>query len=201
MIDFRSVLVFPFLFKLLMRLVGVDNARRIFVKEYVRPEYGDRVLDVGCGPCDILEHLPAIEYVGIDMSQRYIDRAKKQFGNRGIFICQELSNVMIDKLGKFDTVVAFGVLHHLNDDEVLKLLEHVHSALKPGGKLVTYDGVNEEDNSPIARFVLSKDRGQYIRTTKDQYNLVSKIFRDIEVNIRRDLTRIYCPVAIMVCKS
>lgn len=201
MIDFRSVLVFPFLFKLLMGLVGVNNARRVFVKEYVKPKYGDRLLDVGCGPCDILEHLPDIEYVGIDMSQRYIDRAKKQFGYRGTFICQELSSVMLDELGKFDTVVAFGVLHHLNDDEVLKLLEHVHSALKPGGKLFTYDGVNEEDKSLIARFILSKDRGHYIRTAKDQYNLASKIFRDIKVNIRCDLLRISCPVAIMEYKS
>lgn len=95
--DLRFILANPFVYRLFSTIVGQGPARRVYVNEHIQPEKGSRVLDIGCGPADILEYLPEnIEYVGIDMSGEYIEAARKRFGRRGRFICQLLSPGIIE---------------------------------------------------------------------------------------------------------
>ncbi|RKZ72106.1 MAG: hypothetical protein DRQ57_17815, partial [Gammaproteobacteria bacterium] len=49
-------------------------------------------------------------------------------------------------------------MHHLDDAETLQLFKIAHAALKNGGRLITMDGVFMEKQSPIARWIISKDR-------------------------------------------
>lgn len=199
LINFRSVLAIPAMYKLFQRLVGADAARSTYVKEYVRPKKNNRILDIACGPGDILEYLPSVEYLGFDISQKYIDSAKKRFGNRGAFLCNKVSNKAINEVGSFDIVLAMGILHHLNDDEAVHLFELAHSALKSGGRLVTFDGCYVKGQSPVVRYLISKDRGQYVRTKEGYLNLASEIFANIKVSIRHELLRIPYTFIIMEC--
>ncbi|MGD9107080.1 MAG: class I SAM-dependent methyltransferase, partial [Desulfobacterales bacterium] len=111
--DIRSLLAFPVTYRLFSRIVG-GFARQVYVKKYIRPIHGDKILDIGCGPGDILELLPQVEYLGIDMNRRYIKSAIKRFGNRGTFICKKLSGKLSNELSSFDLILATGILHHLN---------------------------------------------------------------------------------------
>ena len=187
------------LYSLFQRIIGGFVVRSIYAKEYVRPKVNDKILDIGCGPADILRYLPSVEYLGFDMSQKYINSARKRFGNRGTFLCKKVSREAIDRISSFDIVLAYGIIHHLNDDEALQLFELSRSVLKPGGRLVTLDGCYVDEQSPVARYILSKDRGQYVRTKEGYLNLASKIFSDIKVNIRNDLLRIPYTIIIMEC--
>src|ERR1035438_8030734 len=54
-------------------LVGAKPSRARFVRQYVRPESGARVLDIGCGTAQILETLTDVQYVGYDLSPEYIE--------------------------------------------------------------------------------------------------------------------------------
>lgn len=189
----------PVIYALSQFVVGGFAAQSRYIKEYVRPKKNDRILDIGCGTGDILRFLSDVKYVGFDMHQRYIDSAKRNFGNRGTFLCKKVSKDLAAELSEFDIVLAYGVLHHLSDNEALQLFELARSVLKPQGRLVTLDGCYTEEQSLFRRYLLSKDRGRYVRTKKGYFDLISKVFTDIKMSIRNDFLRIPYTHIIMEC--
>ncbi|HEY8866069.1 MAG TPA: hypothetical protein VIM22_03990, partial [Solirubrobacteraceae bacterium] len=46
------------LYSLVQRALGAENARRRLLADHVHPRAGERVLDLGCGPADILALMP-----------------------------------------------------------------------------------------------------------------------------------------------
>ena len=172
----RSVLSIPFFYSLLQKILGQDRSYNILTKNYIRPSIGDRILDIGCGPADILSYLPSVEYIGFDASENYINHARKRYGDRGVFICQLITSNNLEYREYFDLVLVCGVLHHLDDSEAEKLFELAHTALKPGGRLVAIENCYTENQSPIARWIISKDRGQNVRDEKGYLNLAYNLF-------------------------
>lgn len=195
----RSVLSIPAVYDFFQNLTGARSARREFVENYVGIRSGDSVLDIGCGTAQILEFLPSVRYFGFDSSREYIEAARGQFGKRGTFMCQNVNQQTLQDLPQFDIVLATGVLHHLNDDEALDLFRLAGLALKPGGRLVTFDGCFEEGQSRIARYIIAKDRGQFVRTKKGYVDIASKVFENVKTTIRHDLLRIPYTHIIMEC--
>ena len=74
-----SLLTLPSVYRLFGNIVGGD-AYRVYISEYVRPVTGEKVLDIGCGPGDILENLPDVDYLGFDINPKYVEAAQKRFG-------------------------------------------------------------------------------------------------------------------------
>ncbi len=158
----RSVLALPQAYQLFFNVIGAPERSRILVREYIRPKPGDRILEIGCGPGTIIPYLPAAEYVGFDASSEYIEQARKRFPEAK-FVCDRVSQFTLPQGDPFDIVLALGILHHLDNEEALQLFRIAHQALKPGGKLVTLDGVWTPDQSSTARYIQGHDRGQFIR--------------------------------------
>ena len=182
-----------------MWTLGGDKINRRLVDTYIRPKKGDKLLDIGCGPADILDFLPDVEYCGFDMDERYIEAAQKRFGKRGRFICKMVSKEAIDNSTMFDIIVAKGVLHHLNDLEAEEMFELAQKHLKSGGRLITYDGCYVPGQSQFARLLLSKDRGRYIRTEDEYLKISKKCFENVSGTIRHDLLRFPYTIIIMEC--
>lgn len=195
----RSILSIPAIYSLFGVLIGGSSWRTTFVKEYVRPKFGVRILDIGCGPGDIVPYLPEVEYVGFDASSEYIKAARMRFGSRATFICEEVSTTTLKKNLSFDIVLAVGILHHLDDAEALQLFYLAQAALKPGGRLVTFDGVFVANQSPCARYIISRDRGQNVRTQEGYLTIASQVFSNIVVSVRHDLLRIPYTHIILEC--
>lgn len=197
----RSILSIPFFYSLFQKILGQDRAYNVLIKNYLRPSIGDRILDIGCGPADILSYLPQVEYIGFDASEKYISDAKKRYANRGTFICELVTSDNLTYREYFDIVVVFGVLHHLDDIEAEKLFQLAHTALKPGGRLVAVENCYTENQSSIARWIISKDRGQNVRDEKGYLNLAYNLFPPphTSCNIRHDLLRIPYTHIIIEC--
>lgn len=197
----KSILDQPVAYKLFSALVGAQHSISIFVSEYVRPAAGDRVLDIGCGPGKILDHLPQVDYFGFDFSPSYIESATRRYGHRGQFFCQRVSEakVFLEQPESFDIVLAIGVLHHLDDAEAMQLFEIAKHALKKGGRLVTYDGCYVLDQSRAAKYLLSRDRGQFVRDEQGYTCLARSGFDEVRASIRDDLLRIPYTHIIMEC--
>lgn len=182
----RSVLVIPSVYRIFTKIIGGSRARVSFVRQHVKPKENDKVLDIGCGPGSILEFLPMVDYVGFDSNSAYIEAAKKRFAGRAQFMCRNVSRDAITG-SSFDLVLALGILHHLKDDEASQLLELAHNALRTGGRLVTLDGCYVKNQSKLARYLLSKDRGQFVRQADAYVTLARNVFSNIKVTIRHDL--------------
>jgi SAM-dependent methyltransferase len=196
-----NVLGAPSAYRIFTRLVG-GKVWRNYLDEYVKPVERERVLDIGCGPADILSYLPHVDYTGLDISPEYIAAAKTKFGSQGRFLCGDIGTVTIEREhGTFNLVLATGVLHHLDDERAVKLFELARVALAPGGRLVTYDGCFTDGQSQIARWLLKSDRGKHVRKTEDYQRLASHCFSRIQPSLRHDLLRVPYTHLIMRCSN
>jgi SAM-dependent methyltransferase len=184
-----SVLARPAVYELWSRLVGAEHGRSTLVHEHVRPVSGARVLDLGCGPGDLVRYLGDVRYVGVDVSEPYIARARRLYGDYAEFRVGDATR-LDDDLRGFDLVLAFGVVHHLDDDCARRLFAEAAGALVPKGRVVTVDPAFADDQPHAARWVISRDRGDNVRTADEYARLAGSALADVTSRTRSDLLRI-----------
>lgn len=194
----RSLLSYSWAYQSFWHAVGGAQRNRILLRDYIRPAASDRLLDIGCGPGTMVPYLQCAEYVGLDSSEEYIERARRRFP-KARFVCQRVGRFDLVEPNYFDIVLSLGVVHHLDDDEALTLFHIAHDAMKPGARLVTIDGVWTDDQSQVVKYLLSRDRGRFVRSEAGYRELASKVFSNIESSIRHDLLRIPYTVLILKC--
>lgn len=199
--DVRKILAFPAVYIFFQNLVRKKEYPAEYVDKYIKPKEGDFILDIGCGPAEILEHLPQVKYYGFDLSPEYINEAKKRYGDRGYFFCQEVNEATAPAGKSLDIVLANNVLHHLNDEEAARLFRLASNCLKPGGRLVTTDGCHAENEGLISKIMLFLDRGQHVRNKEGYLELAHRVFNNVEHYFRTDTAKIPVGVLIMCCKK
>lgn len=163
----------PALYESVQRLMGAEKLRHEFQRSFVRAQPGDRVLDVGCGPAQLRECLPEVEYIGFEPNPEYIARARQAFDGRATFHIGYFGPEEATLVGAVDIAIVSGVLHHMNDDQAIELFNLIQQVLKPGGRVVTVDPVFAQHQNPIARVLVRLDRGRHVRTP-DQYQALAR---------------------------
>jgi SAM-dependent methyltransferase len=170
-------LTHPWAYKTLQTAVGAGKFRRYFIDHCVRPKSGERILDIGCGPGEIMPYLPVgVEYVGYDISADYIAFAKQRFAGRGDFYAAPFQESELGRHQPFDTAIVIAVLHHLDDDEARSLLSLLKRAVRPGGRIITADLVSIDGQNPVAQMMVNWDRGQNVRRANEYAALATPIF-------------------------
>lgn len=185
------VLEFGWAYKLFRAFAADNSFTNYLVTQWYRVEPTTRVLDLGCGTGDTLQLLPEFaSYEGHDINPDYIRLCQERFGDRGLFIQTDLSTGQLAAEGKFDLALLVGVLHHLDDEACLHLLRNARRALRPGGRLVTLDGVFHPGQRPLSRFVVSLDRGRHVRCEEDYLKLVKQVFPQVRHEVCEGRIRI-----------
>lgn len=185
----RSVLSLPTAYRLAQDAIGATRFRRHVVSEILEATDDDRVVDIGCGTADILDHLPAVDYLGYDHSEQYIEDARRRYGDRGRFITTGAEHIGATDRDR-TLAMMIGVLHHLDDDQARSALELARDHLIPGGRFVSVDPTITDGQPRIARFLAQRDRGQHVRTPESIASLVGEVFPDHDISVRHDLLRV-----------
>ena len=132
-----------------------------------------RVLDVGCGTGTNANRFKHVEYVGIDINERYLQMARARFG--GQFVQADLTTADLSSLGTFDTVLVNSFLHHVADADVERILTRLTAALGPDGRVHILELVLPERVSPA--WVMARlDRGRYARPLDRWREMFSAVF-------------------------
>ena len=197
----HAILSAPAVYDFVQSAVGAGRSRRRLVRDHIRAEPGNVVLDIGCGTGELLPFLPVgIDYHGFDLSQTYIDAARKRYPDRATFECMDIADYRpAEGSPAADIVLSIGVLHHLDDEIAIKLLRTAHDQLRPGGRFVSIDGTLVPGQSALARALVLQDRGQNIRTPEAYVRLASEAFGLVESHIRTDMLHIPYTHCILEC--
>jgi SAM-dependent methyltransferase len=181
-------------YSLFQHAIGADIARGWLLAQLPPLRDGLKVVDVGCGPGDLLRHLPmGVEYVGVDHSSAYIATAAHQFRDRprATFIAGSATNLAGDsRVRNADVVIFHGVLHHLNDDEALHALTAARDALAPGGLAVALEPCFLLRQGAVSRWLMNRDRGADIRDEQQWRDLVARVFPAWRARVLTHLIRI-----------
>jgi Cyclopropane fatty acid synthase and related methyltransferases len=189
----KRILNIPSVYNFWVNLV-FKNKDPFFQEFLIKHEAGIKMLDIGCGPGRLSHHFWDTIYTGMDLSQKYIDMARRRYRDFPSlsFYCADVNNFFTGQVEhdfnhKFDLIFMFGLLHHLNDAEVDKLMSTVSTLLRPCGMFRSLDGVFTENQSRIDRFILKNDRGKFVRTEKEYLDLIRPHLPNAQYGIRSDL--------------
>ena len=199
--DWRRVLDSPRVYSSVMAALGADSGMQRFVREVLRVQPGQRILDLGCGPGRLYPHLPPMEYYGLDANAAYLARARALYP-KARFEQQDISTGCPNfDLGEFDLVVAVGLVHHLPDAAAKRALAFCHERLRIGGRLITLDCVIDEGQNLLSRLLVSGDRGRFVRRCEEYLDLARAYFPGANLTIRHDLLRVPYSHAIVECEK
>lgn len=181
--------------------LGAERAITRYVDEALQPKANMKLLDVGCGPANVLAYLPAVDYTGIDLNENHIAHARQRYGDRGRFIVGNAAADLKQEEKSFDLVNVSALLHHLDDSEAVSLFSSLKRLLRPNGRIVTIDNVWLPGQRVAVRIINSLDSGMNIRTPEGYLALWNGLGFDVQTLTFNDLLRIPYDHFIMVARN
>ncbi len=103
---------------------------RYIQQRYIAPDA--RVLDVGAGYCDFINHVTARERHAVDLFERVSDYAAPGVVTH-VGTC---TNLAAFGASHFDVAFASNLLEHLSREDVFTTLSQLKRVLRPGGRLI-----------------------------------------------------------------
>jgi SAM-dependent methyltransferase len=192
----------PFLYNAFQAAVGATALRRRLIQNHVRAKAGDKLIDIGCGSAPVLQWLPDVEYIGLDINPDCIALARRTYGNRGTFVVGDPQLVRGDsRFEAADIVMAIGVLHHLDDEEAAHCIRFAYDALKLKGRFVCHEACWIPKQGAISKYIMSTDRGRNIRTEQQYRQLASKVFKRVDAWVDTKPMRIPYVTVVLECEK
>lgn len=122
-----------------------------YLASLVPPGFAGKILDFGCGPGLVAEHLrrrlPRAEVHGYDESPEMIARLRQR-GEPGRFVTDARE---LDR--DYDLVVAANVLHHVPPGGRPGVVAQLGARLRPSGRLVVFE---HNPLNPLTRWAVSR---------------------------------------------
>lgn len=185
-----KLLSFAPVYNLFRRGVGVGRVRDTLVSEYMVETSGCDVLDVGCGTAEMSQWLSNCDYSGFDPNPSYVASARSAYGESINVWQASIDDPMIEENRRYQIVLGYGVLHHVDDETAFSFFELAARYLTPDGRVFTIDPCLYDGQPALARRVVSADRGPWVRRPEDYRELANPWFSSVTCNIRENLLRI-----------
>ena len=145
------------------------------IEEHLGPNPDRKVLDVACGPGAFSDLFSEESYTGIDLNPKYIRYATRNY--KGRFSVQDARALDFPE-GAFDDILVYGLLHHLNDEDVTSVLRGMQRVLRPGGRALVIEDIPTESRLNLVGHLLHwAENGHHIRPADDYRELLKPHFR------------------------
>ena len=155
----------PYTFKIIRSLLELGNTAELrLLRRHIRPS--EKVLDIGCGTGDF--SVVSESYHGIDMNGRFVAYATKRYPKD--FRVMDATHLAFRNKA-FDTTLLLSMLHHFPENTLREILKE---SARVSHRLIVVDLVGK--NNPISRLLYALDRGDHIRSFKEQKRIVSSFF-------------------------
>jgi ubiquinone/menaquinone biosynthesis C-methylase UbiE len=157
----------------------ISNASKLRITDEVLKPIGvDKVLDFGCGIGHHSLDFSDSSYLGIEPLSSCVEKANKMYrAQNSKFIVGDHLTLNSIPSSSFDVVIAIGVLHHIEDEIFFAFVKEAHRILKPGGRLTTLDPVYHPNQTSLSRWVVARDRGEWVRTSEEYLQPVRDSFQ------------------------
>lgn len=160
----------PAFFRLFLRIVTRDwRSYRQVIAEEICLQEDERLLDIACGPATLSELFPKASYLGIDINPGYVSQGQK------LGYCLQCMDALNPGFADetFDHILIVAFIHHLPDNKVRRLLSQVKRVLRTEGRVVVIENMQITSKwNLLGRFLVSLDRGRYIRTQAQYADLL-----------------------------
>lgn len=124
--------------------------------QYYGLKPGDRVLDVGCGKAfllyDMMQALPGLEVVGIDISEYAIKNGKPEVNP---FLRVGNATDLPFRDNSFDLVISLNVIHNLFVFDMVKAVQEIERVGKRNKYIVVESYRNLEEKTNLLYWVLT----------------------------------------------
>ncbi|HLC86254.1 MAG TPA: class I SAM-dependent methyltransferase [Candidatus Nanoarchaeia archaeon] len=145
------------------------------IREELKTE--GKTLDIACGTGEFCVFFDKSNYLGVDLSKKYINYARKKYG----YNFQVADATKMNIKSEFDNILICGLFHHLNDNDVLKILESSYKMSKNNGSLLVMEDIPTRSKfNFLGKIVQKFDVGKFIRKHEEYGRLYSSRFNIVK---------------------
>lgn len=181
----------PRLWLLFQSVFGCHRDKRMLAMRYL-PGHKN-ILEVGCSMGTVsaaFSRLKGIHYLGVDIDSQAIEFAKSRFSK---FKHMEFSNISLEDLvktgRKFDYVLFANILHHVNDEDAIRLLQEAVKAVEKSGQMIIMEPDILGEREPLlVRMTYRLERGQYRRSLDQLLKIVREAGITVKTATRENLS-------------
>jgi SAM-dependent methyltransferase len=154
----------------LEKTIGLYSRRLRVLREWGVLDGAPSVIDLGCG-IGQYSRVTRGPYLGVDLHPGYIAHAARANWRPGTsFRCVDATRLLAEG-SRYDVGLMVDFLHHLSEESAVTVLRTMGGLSR--GSIINFEPVREQTN-PIGRWIISNDRGDYIRTTADLLRLFER---------------------------
>ncbi len=172
------ILQFPIMFELQQRFFRQPELLRGEIEEelHVLTKEGSDVvvLDYGCGSGKYSGMFGPESYIGIDINEGMIERARNVHPDHTFLQAGDLSGIS-DGLANVSEILMVGVIHHLSEEDLVSILSSLPKNREV--RLLAIDTLL--CTAGFGRFVQLFERGEFLRTEIDHLSLLHRVATEI----------------------
>lgn len=195
----HAILRNDFAYDAFQTCVGSYKFRERFLKSIeIFPDA--KILELGCGTGITLETIRENDYVGIDLSSKYLAKAQRR-KESAILINGDVSSSktyqnIATKEG--DVVLALALWHHLDDDQMFRTLQNIYEISTNEVSVYSLDPFVDGKTGVSAKWVAKNDRGKYLRSEEHLKDIAHAAGFEFHSEISR--RELYIPTNVIKCK-
>lgn len=175
-----------------------EKFRKVQILNSTPKRYYRRILDIGCGEGFITNDLQVTLYtnqiIGIDLSKKAINRARKKAPENVHYIEADFATIDPESLGKFDLILVNQFIYNVIDEDLDLMIDKIMSLLNNGGDILLCDRLVEESRLTFYDKVTMKFKSKLNLLTYERLP-----YREYEAFIATFTNQIQISVIIPTC--